>query len=76
MSYEEEALFSWKQKIKQTLKETEDHWHGREGSAFPFVEIFCTFTDGEGGEEVGAKRVRVEGEAVINECCAEINILQ
>ena len=38
--------------------------------------IFCTFTDGEGGEEVGAKRVRVEGEAVIDECCAEINILQ
>ena len=37
---------------------------------------YLCLTDGEGGEEVGAKRVRVEGEAVIDECCAEINILQ
>ena len=33
---------------------------------------FCLNTDGEGGEEVGAESVRVEGESVIDESCAEI----
>ena len=32
-------------------------------------ECFC-LTDGEGGEEVGAEGVRVEGEAVVDEGCA------
>ena len=53
--------FPGNRKEKQKLKETQTPLHGRENH----LRWFC-LTDGEGGEEVGAERVRVEGEAVID----------
>ena len=56
----------------ETEKKTQESSHGRERQMKRKGRWFCLNTDGEGGEEVGAESVRVEGESVVDESCAEI----